>query len=370
MNMRFGRSLRRAGATAAVFFAASAFAAPAAFAADTTSDLDVQLQGVTLAAGATEKSGSFTVTNNGPQAATNVAFKLDASGLDATKVTLEFDAGDCTAAGNVWDCEYNGTIDAGETWDNWFTIKRVGSATGTEAGTLKVTVSHEQDETTENNSASAVVALSKEGGVDLVADAEDIYVTNAEHEVQYGQPVQPGAQTEFIMWVGNQGTVDSVNQKIWIKLPEHVTFVGSEEGCDYETGDTETTCEYYGSTLSANGDFDLFWFDVKIDESVAGPVVLAGGQVAAADLQQVPSANSASVGKADNRSAAAVNNDTDVTDNTDEFSAYVAKKDGGQGGGLPVTGVQIGLIAGVGLAAVAGGAALLLVSRRRRTTVA
>ncbi|GIH10110.1 hypothetical protein Rhe02_81770 [Rhizocola hellebori] len=366
MDMRFGRSLRRAGATAAVFFAASAFAAPAAFAADTTSDLDVQLQGVTLAGGATEKSGSFTVTNNGPQAATNVGFKLDASGLDATKVTFEFDGGDCTEVAKVWDCEYTGTIDAGETWDNWYTIKRIGDATG-EVGTLKVTVSHDQDENTDNNSKSAVIELSKTVGVDLVADAEDIYVTNASHEVQHGQAVQPGAQTEFIMWVGNQGSVTSANQKIWIKLPEHVTFVGSEPDCDYETGDTETTCNYFGSVLEAD-DFDKFWFDVKIDESVAGPVVLGGGKVVVVDVQVAPEARAAAAAPT-NR--ASVNNaDRDVTDNSDEFAAYVAKKDGGQGGGLPVTGVQISLIAGIGGAAVIGGGALLLLSRRRRATVA
>ncbi len=366
MDTRFKRSLRRAGATAAVFFAASAFAAPAAFAADTTSDLDLKLQGVTLANGAAEKTGHFTVTNNGPQSATNVAFKIDASGLTDSMVTFEFDGGGCSPTADVWECEYTGTIDAGETWDEWFKIKRVGDSVG-EAGTITITISHDQDENTANNTQTATVNLSKLGGVDLAADAEDIWVTNSEHEVQYGQPVQPGAQTQFVAWVGNQGTVDSVNQTIWIKLPEHVTFVGTEDGCDYETGDTETTCHYNGSVLSANGDWDLFWFEVKVDENVAGPVVLAGGEIVAADVPEVPSVSSAA-SQPGNRIA--VDNDRDATDNSDQFSAYVAKKEGGQGGGLPVTGVQIGLIAGVGAAAVAGGAVLLLVSRRRKGTIA
>jgi hypothetical protein len=44
--------------------------------------------------------------------------------------------------------------------------------------------------------------------------------------------------------------------------------------------------------------------------------------------------------------------------------------DGGTGGGLPVTGVQVGAIAGGGAALLVGGAVLLLVTRRRRPAIA
>ena len=43
--------------------------------------------------------------------------------------------------------------------------------------------------------------------------------------------------------------------------------------------------------------------------------------------------------------------------------------DGGSGGGLPVTGVQAGLIGGVGLAVVAAGGVMFLVARRRRVVL-
>jgi hypothetical protein len=63
--------------------------------------------------------------------------------------------------------------------------------------------------------------------------------------------------------------------------------------------------------------------------------------------------------------------EVDESDNTDEFSVHVANSGGGGGGGeLPVTGVQAGLIGGVGLAVVGGGLAMLLVSRRRRVVLA
>jgi LPXTG-motif cell wall-anchored protein len=42
---------------------------------------------------------------------------------------------------------------------------------------------------------------------------------------------------------------------------------------------------------------------------------------------------------------------------------------GGGGGDLPVTGVQAGLIGGVGLAVLAGGGALLVMSRRRKVVL-
>ena len=61
--------------------------------------------------------------------------------------------------------------------------------------------------------------------------------------------------------------------------------------------------------------------------------------------------------------------DVDPTDNSDEFSVYVSAQSGGGGGGggeLPITGMQVGVIGGVGLAVVIAGVVLLLVGRRRR----
>ncbi|PZM90861.1 MAG: cell wall anchor protein, partial [Actinobacteria bacterium] len=41
---------------------------------------------------------------------------------------------------------------------------------------------------------------------------------------------------------------------------------------------------------------------------------------------------------------------------------------GGSGGGLPVTGTTLGLLAGAGLLLTTGGGALLMMSRRRRAS--
>jgi hypothetical protein len=159
---------------------------PAAFTAGPTSDLDLQVQSVTLAADVAEKIGSFTVANNGPAAAVDVGFVVDAGGRDPAKVTFEFDGGGCTPVAMVWDCEYTGTIDTSETWDERFTIKRLVKTAGP-VGSIKVTISHEQDENTTNSSQTAEVVLSAEGGVDLFADAQDIWVAGAGHEPLYGE---------------------------------------------------------------------------------------------------------------------------------------------------------------------------------------
>lgn len=372
MNTRFGRTIRRAGIGTAAFVAASAFAAPAAF-AETTSDLELNVQGTTLAGGSAEKIGTFTVANKGPQSATNVGFKIDASGLDKTKVTFSFDGGDCAPVADVWDCQYGGTIDSGEAWDNFFKLTKVGNATG-DAGTLKISISHPQDENTANNEQSVNVTLSAAAGVDLAAYADDIYQTTSESESRDSStPVQPGATSFFWADVVNWGDQASTAIDMSIKLPQGVTFVGSEPDCDYTTGSTETICHYTGEAGAiAAGKYNSYLFEVKVADSVAGPVVLGDGVFQVVDVPAPGPAARAARATPDNvitnQDAAAVP-DLDPADNTDEFSAYVAKKDGGQGGGLPVTGTQIGLIAGVGGAAVVGGALLLVASRRRRATI-
>ena len=56
--------------------------------------------------------------------------------------------------------------------------------------------------------------------------------------------------------------------------------------------------------------------------------------------------------------------DVDETDNTDDFTVFVAGP-GGQGP-LPETGVKVGLIAGAGAATIALGVLLFVAARRRR----
>jgi LPXTG-motif cell wall-anchored protein len=64
--------------------------------------------------------------------------------------------------------------------------------------------------------------------------------------------------------------------------------------------------------------------------------------------------------------------DVDATDNSDGYAVIVAAQGGtggGDGGSLPVTGPQAGLIGGIGAAVLAAGGAMFLVARRRRVVL-
>lgn len=382
MNMRFRRSIRRAGIGATAFFAATAFAAPAAFAADTTADLELKVQGTTMALGATEKTASFTVANKGPQA-TEVDFVIDLSGLDKTKVSFSWSGeSECPTVSDVIECSYVNPINPGDTWNEWFKLKRVGDATGP-AGTIKVAVESDQDENTENNSKSVEVVLSADSGVDFATYAYDIYGLDDDGKVS-DQPAQPGEVTLFRGYAANYGSKVAQGTRVTIKLPKDVTFTEEEPGdCDFKVGDSTGVCEYKedvalpydaGKTYPAPPIYPDyvagFGFRVKISENVTGPVTLTGGEFTVEAIEEVTPGPSVTAPGAKRANAPSANElkDIDPSDNTDEFVAYVAGKDGGQGGGLPVTGAQVGLIAGVGLGAVAGGGFLLLMARRRRVT--
>ncbi|HCT76242.1 MAG TPA: hypothetical protein DGT23_06545 [Micromonosporaceae bacterium] len=380
MNMRFRRSIRRAGIGATAFFAATAFAAPAAFAADTTADLELKVTGSTLSAGADWKKASFTVLNHGPQSASVIRFQADLTGLDASKVEFDWPY-DCEPESGKLDCVIDVPIAAGEAWDYTFGLKRKSNVAGS-AGTLKFEISAPEDQNTANNSKSVEVVLSANGGVDFATFAYDIYGLDGNGKVS-DEPAQPGEVTLFRGFAANYGSKVAKGTRVTIKLPTDVTFTEEEPGyCSFKVGDSTGVCEYkedIALPYDANKTYPAppiypdyvagFGFMVKISENAAGPVTLTGGELTVEAIEEVavetpvPAAGA----KRANAPAASELKDIDPSDNTDEFVAYVAAK-GGQGGGLPVTGAQVGLIAGVGLGAVVGGGFLLLMARRRRVT--
>jgi hypothetical protein len=358
-------TFRRAAVGATAFFAASAFAAPAAF-AETTADLEVAFKGTTLTAGSPEKTAFFTVKNNGPQVATDIRFDLDLSNLDGTKVEWHTEGIACDDP-DISDkvkanCKLD-PLDPGSTIDFYFTLTRLGGATGA-AGSMTVTVKAPQDQNPANNTATTNVVLSDLAGVDLFAWAWDI---SKEEDAPTGDPVAPGATTFFNAVVLNYGTVASSRLKMEIKLPEGVTFVGNEPDCDYTTGSTRTVCTYTGRAGQvAPQTGERFFFEVKISETVAGPVTLGGGLFTVIDDPQAPAVSARSTGAEPKNVKPFDINDVDVTDNASEFNALVAKGEGQ--GPLPTTGVDVAVLAGGGVGVLAVGVVLFVVTRRRRIT--
>lgn len=377
MNFR-NRVLAYAGAGAAGLLAAGAFAAPA-FAAD-EADLAATLNGTTLAATTSGKAGSLTVTNKATTGvASGVVFTFDLSELDTTKVDF-FPLGpwSCPTEGTKVTCE-SSDIKAGENYDLPFALIRIGDAAG-DLGKLSVTVSHAGADADEaNNTATAAVTVGG-SGADLSVWAPDVPLTE---EFSAGT-VAPGEETPLFYAVANYGDEGVAGVKLTIQLPEHVTFVEEEPDCEYSDDNRTAVCTYADLPIipgdedtDEDGPYSAYGFVnlIKVADDAPAPAVLGDGLVTAEGIvvegaPEITARNAAPVTLPEGVTGMAAK-DVDESDNSDEFAVHTAATSGGGGGGgdLPVTGVQAGLIGGVGLAALAGGGALFMLARRRKVVL-
>lgn len=373
MNVRT-RALAYAGAAAVGLVATGAFAAPALAAGPT--DLALTLSGTTLAATTSGKLADATVTNKGAETAAEVVITFDLSALDTSVVEVPLpDSEACEQTGSKIVC---GVIDVkpGENLDLPFALVRVGDGT---PGKLTATVSHSADDgVSANDSATATVTISESTGPDLTVVAPDVPL----NEEGLTGTVAPGEETELFYYVINFGDEAVQGLKLKINLPEHVTFVEKRDGCEYEADDRHAVCTVDVGLIPADEDtgeaapYSAIRIDIlvlKVADDAPAPAVLDGGVVSAEGIKTVETPEVARMATAalPEGVKGVSAKDIDESDNTDEFSVHVAKASGGGGGGeLPVTGVQAGLIGGVGLVVVAGGGAMLLMARRRRVVLA
>ena len=363
MARHLSRILARVAAVVVMAFAfAAAYATPAHAAA--AADLEVKLVGTTLADGADEKFATSSIINHGPGDASGIELTFDATALNATKVDLEL-PGSCTGS-PVAVCTFPGlVIAAGEDFDIGPLIKRNPGQSG-DAGQLTVSVAHDgTDSESSNNSATAAVSLPDISGPDLTAVALDVYqdTDDAPGEPGPNTPIQPGGTSNLWVVVLNQGDTTANGVKMTITLPEHVSFNEAEPDCTHAVGDSTTVCEYETVVLTPAPDDDalgFFFFPVKVAADVEGPVALTDGVVTVAAINEQPPPPAA---RALPRNFTRIQpdglNDVDPTDNTDEFTVFVA-------GPLPVTGARAGLIGATGAVLVALGVGLYLIARRRR----
>lgn len=358
--------LRRAAVGAAAFFAASAIAAPAAF-ADTTADLGVTLGGTTLSFGPAAKELGLTVTNHGTGTADGFKLTFDTTALDATKVKLvlpDF----CDDATKV--CTITAQVANAENLDfPVFKLERVPAGTTGAAGKLSVTVSSvTADSNDANNTASADVTLLESTGVDLKVFANDIGI-DPEGDLT---PILPGGTSTFTGFFYNQGSKTAKGLKATIVLPPGVTFSEHQFGCEYSDGETKAVCQDETAEVEGGGSYDNpdSWFElpplnVKLASTVAPAVNIPGGKAtieALGQVDEVPSIARRSVQKEGPWGALCDKEqfkDVDFTDNSDDFIVYV-------GGNLPKTGTNVMLIAGIGAGVLVAGGALFLITRRRR----
>ncbi|HYN95566.1 MAG TPA: LPXTG cell wall anchor domain-containing protein [Pilimelia sp.] len=378
MTSRLTRQLARLGVPMLLAGAGLGLAAGPAYAAD-SADLEVRLSGTRLAATASGKVFNVTLTNKGPGVASGVQVEFDLSELEQDNVRFEVPDNDaCETEGTTVTC---GVIDvkAGQSLDLGAVLTRV-AGTGA-AGSITVSVAHAgTDAVAGNNSTEATVSVGG-SGADLYAYAPDVPV-----DPRTGRPgtVAPGGTASLHYEIGNQGdeAVDGI--VLSIRLPGKVTFVQEEEGCEYNAAKTVATCTYEDlpiipaddDTVEDDDNFSAWDFVniVKVGSDAAAPSTLKGGVVTVEGLvneETGPAIQRRAVANAPRNATGARAAEVDITDNSDEFSVYVAlpSSGGGGGDGLPVTGAKAGVIGGVGLAVLLLGGAFLVLSRRRRVVL-
>ncbi|MFE9656357.1 hypothetical protein [Micromonospora sp. NPDC006431] len=390
------RAVRRAGVSSlALFASATLLATSPAHAEPSGADLELTTSATAVTASDSVKELTTTVVNKGPADGSYWTLEYDLSGLDDSKVTVGASQQlGCERSGEKLLCREEPGLAVGNSFlqKTPFALTPVVGKTGA-AGSFTVTAVSDSDPDQTNNSATVTVDVPAKG-VDLVAVAEDVYQVTDDGELT-DKPVAPGGSSFVLGAVGNVGDTIAKGLKVSVALPEHVTFAEVEPGCTYGTGNRTVTCDYEDVTLvpidqDSGKDDDILSvvgivFPVTVAKDAPGPVVLKGGKLTGVALATQTEVSPASVARSTSgklpkglkaRSAANVR-DANPADNTAEFRVHVGAAgsggsgsdgdgSGGSGGGLPVTGVQAGLIGGIGAGVVALGAVLFLVTRRRR----
>jgi hypothetical protein len=395
MNFR-NRHLPRLGAAALLATGALAAAGAPAYAAGTQTDLELSVVGTKLAAGAQGKIAWAKITNKGQNTPSKVSVSADLSGLDLDKIiAVPVSATECdgSEATKTITC----TLSAqeipgpGQTQEVPVVIIKGDATSGPYSGPVKFTVTSPDDTTPGNNSKTVDVAIGEQSGVDLGVLVPDVKyrinpATDNIFPIEGETPpaLHAGETTVVAGWVFNWGDAIANGVKLTVRLPENVTFTETEPDCTYSADQRTATCAYDSIVLNplSEGGNDApvaaFWWPIKVADGVTAPVTLPDGSWTAEALGQLPIGSPAALKankslpknvKLVSAKSAGVT-EVDQSDNVDGFAVVVAAQGGAGGGGsLPVTGVQAGLIGGVGLAVVIAGGVLFLVARRRRVVL-
>ncbi|MEU6077693.1 hypothetical protein [Micromonospora sp. NPDC047074] len=200
--------------------------------------------------------------------------------------------------------------------------------------------------------------------------------------------LQPGETGAVRFRIVNQGRKAVGGIKVTLRLPEAVTFTRPPKECVVAADRRSAVCTYdtlalipVGQDTDPNdGSYSAVELHnlVTVAAATRAPVTLTGGTVQVEGLAEQPDVRPGPARTGLPANAVAVPAaEVDDSDNRDGFAVLVAARggtgddgddgDGGGGGGdLPITGPRAGLIAGTGLALVAGGGIVLLLARRRR----
>ncbi|GAB3068002.1 cell wall anchor protein [Micromonospora schwarzwaldensis] len=409
MTFRFRSTLARAGVVALFSTAGLAAVAGPAYAAD-EADLQLVPLSYQLAKGVDEaraKPFKFQVDNTtGAVDAKGVRVTVETKSLKDRKVGVLVPEG-CEVTGTSFTCLL-GDLAAGTTED--FGIPLFSTGGKGAAGTLTVSISAATaDPDLENNSVEHDITVTAPG-YDLTTWVQDVYADVQVDGDDAGEanlrPVRPGETAPLDWAVFNDGSRKATGVAYGITLPAGVTFAELPEGCVEQDlgGFAQAYCEDRGAVLKP-GQFYTAGVRVTVGADVTekllrpGFVFAAGLDSASGEPEEEPRVASSAQRRAFS--------EVDDVDNTAQFDVFVDPNGqptptptptptgtptaeptpsggatavptpttgGGSGGGagdggLPVTGMQVGLIGGIGALVLAAGAALMMLSRRRKVVL-
>ncbi|GAA1845260.1 cell wall anchor protein [Asanoa iriomotensis] len=391
MNSRSRAALLRAGAATAMAVGLVAVAGPA-YAADGP-NVSVNPVSSVIAKGvkkANAKPFQVDLPNIGNADATGVTVKLDLSKLAAGVGFIRPDG--CEKTGRAKFTCAVGDIPAGQDVVFGVPLFSTKAMVTDDAGYFSVTAVVPGDSDTEDNSADVYVKVERKT-YDLTVWAQDVYAEVVADGDEDGEekktPVPPGGTAPLDSAIFNHGSKRVVGLAYSVEVPAGVSFASVPADCYAVEAETPTlSCENDEVVLKP-GEVFLPGLTVKVDHGTAagthpGGLVYAVALEPGADDAEQPGDEARMATQGQRR----VLSDADPTDNWAFFDVFVGTAptqepspspsepgnpgnpgggSGGGDGGLPVTGPQTALIAGVGAAVLAGGIVLLLALRRRRT---
>ncbi|MFG1673854.1 cell wall anchor protein [Micromonospora sp. NPDC049282] len=409
MTNRYRSTLARAGVVALLSTAGlGAVTGPAHAAGE--ADLQLIPLSYQLAKGVDEaraKPFKFQVNNTtGTVDAKDVRVTVETKGLKPRKVGVLVPDG-CQVSGTAFSCLL-GDLAAGTTED--FGIPLFSTGGKGAAGTLTVSISAANGDGVLDTVDHDITVTSP--GYDLTTWVQDVYADVQVDGDSAGEanlrPVRPGATAPLDWAVFNDGSKKATGITYGITLPAGVTFAELPEGCVEQVlgGTAQALCEDRGAVLKP-GQYYTAGVRVKVGADVTekllrlGFVWAEGQDSAAGEPEEAPRVASSAQRRAFS--------EVDDGDNIAQFDVFVdpsaeptptptpsptatptaeptpsgsptavptpspttgGGNGGGSGdGGLPVTGMQVGLIGGIGAVVLAAGAALMMLSRRRKVVL-
>lgn len=352
---------------------------------------------------ARSKPFKFTVTNAGTATAEDVSLRVDTRQLKEKRVGFLVPESCRAIESHLYQCSL-GDLPAGTSKD--FGVPLFSTGGRGDGGKLVVHVVTATPGGKVRDKVVVPVTVTKPG-YDLTAWAQDVQagvvVNGAVADEPDLRPVRRGETVPLDWAVYNDGSRPATGVFYGITLPAGVSFVTVPQNCVTQVflGKEQAFCEDAGATIR-RGQYYTADVTVKVGDDVTEPVLREGDLFAygldAAEGE--PEEEPKVAGQAQRKAFS----EADMSDNHTIFEAFVDLSaqptptptptggptptptatpsgvptaaptttpggGGGGDGGLPVTGVQAGLIGGIGAAVLLAGGALLLLSRRRRVVL-